>query len=420
MNSVREIARSVFVRLVTLMLGPRFLRWFIARRYRFAEVVPLDNWDVSNPGVSGVLWPASRRVASIVGAARDNRHAILECGSDEHRYFVLSNASLRLPNRVSGALVGSTFLVSKPRGASPWRVFRGHRTARQGGVLYQQDNRVLFDLGSRKIEYPEGILVGSWAPNNWYMWVSSWLPTVFILQNLPTRYDQVPILMPESVAPRANWTETLDLVREDRPILFVPNDKPFSVKSLIIADSPLDRGPFPAEKPFQQSLRGISLDPVRAYVTSITTSSLVSKAEETDLGLIFIYRAPGLARPDNQDELVEVARDFGFETVDFAELNFADTVKMVQGARFIIGAHGAGWVNLLFCRPGTGGIMWAQPDARENNNFSNLAVAAQVDLQIHWMTPADCADSKVGGPSFVFPAHRLHRLLEQERADGSL
>ena len=45
--------------------------------------------------------------------------------------------------------------------------------------------------------------------------------------------------------------------------------------------------------------------------------------------------------------------EYGFETVYLEGLTMADQITLFQGAEFIIGPHGAGLSNLLFCAPGT-------------------------------------------------------------------
>jgi capsular polysaccharide biosynthesis protein len=158
------------------------------------------------------------------------------------------------------------------------------------------------------------------------------------------------------------------------------------VKSLVAVEPPLDRGPFSLRADFRQEWRGISPSFYRHFVKeirSLTAQSMTGAGPKH----IFIVRKADLERPYNQEELIEVAHRYGLELVEFADMSFAKTVAVMRDAELVVGAHGAGWTNLLFARPGARGIMWTQPDAKSNNNFSNLAAVADVDLRIHWMSP---------------------------------
>ena len=50
---------------------------------------------------------------------------------------------------------------------------------------------------------------------------------------------------------------------------------------------------------------------------------------------------------------------YGFETVYLETMSISDQVRLFQTAEFIIGPHGAGLANLLFCEPGTKVIEFA-------------------------------------------------------------
>ncbi|WP_462413422.1 glycosyltransferase family 61 protein [Neobacillus sp. Marseille-QA0830] len=55
----------------------------------------------------------------------------------------------------------------------------------------------------------------------------------------------------------------------------------------------------------------------------------------------------------NEDELMDILNQFGFIKVGLEELSVNEQVQLFASADVIIGAHGAGLVNLTFCRPGT-------------------------------------------------------------------
>jgi capsular polysaccharide biosynthesis protein len=62
----------------------------------------------------------------------------------------------------------------------------------------------------------------------------------------------------------------------------------------------------------------------------------------------------GLTRKFHNLEQVEASLSiYGFQTIYLEGMSGADQILLFQSAEFIIGAHGAGLSNLLFCEPGT-------------------------------------------------------------------
>ena len=55
----------------------------------------------------------------------------------------------------------------------------------------------------------------------------------------------------------------------------------------------------------------------------------------------------------NLKQVREFLSRYDFETVYLEGMSFADQILLFQSAEFIIGAHGAGLANLVFCEPGT-------------------------------------------------------------------
>ncbi|MES3056693.1 glycosyltransferase 61 family protein [Sphingomonas faeni] len=95
----------------------------------------------------------------------------------------------------------------------------------------------------------------------------------------------------------------------------------------------------------------------------------------------FITRAgAGSRKLINEAEIMEIAAEHGFETVEPQHLAFHDQVKLFAGADAIAGPLGAGLANAVFMRPGSVLIELA-PEGREGDAtlFANLAHHRQLD-----------------------------------------
>ena len=94
----------------------------------------------------------------------------------------------------------------------------------------------------------------------------------------------------------------------------------------------------------------------------------------------------------NEPALIQGLRTRGFEIIEAGRMTLEEQITTFKGASVIVGPHGAGLTNVVFCLPGT--ILYEiVPAAYHNGCFCNLALAA--DMQ-YW---ADAFESD--GPQNV-------------------
>lgn len=68
---------------------------------------------------------------------------------------------------------------------------------------------------------------------------------------------------------------------------------------------------------------------------------------------IYIHRQTSLRQVLDFDSLLPVLQSFGFTVVSFETMTLDSQISSMQRARYVIGEHGAGMANLMFCCPGT-------------------------------------------------------------------
>lgn len=67
--------------------------------------------------------------------------------------------------------------------------------------------------------------------------------------------------------------------------------------------------------------------------------------------LIYISRKDAIYRKViNEREIEEFLQEFGFEIVEMSKLSFLEQVKICSEAKVVVGPHGAGLTNTLFCQ----------------------------------------------------------------------
>ena len=68
---------------------------------------------------------------------------------------------------------------------------------------------------------------------------------------------------------------------------------------------------------------------------------------------LLVVRKGHTRRFRNLEQVAAALSSYGFKTVYLEGMSSVDQILLFQSAEFIIGAHGAGLANLLFCEPGT-------------------------------------------------------------------
>lgn len=100
-------------------------------------------------------------------------------------------------------------------------------------------------------------------------------------------------------------------------------------------------------------------------------------AESREGRRLYIRRNSGYRNVLNSQEVEDSLAGQGFEVVEPEKLSFLEQVEVFSGASVVVGATGAAFANLLFCKPGTRlVIMIAELEGTSYNYWQNMACAA--------------------------------------------
>ncbi|MEP6911399.1 MAG: glycosyltransferase family 61 protein [bacterium] len=100
-----------------------------------------------------------------------------------------------------------------------------------------------------------------------------------------------------------------------------------------------------------------------------------------------VYISRALApkrRIKNEDEVIEVLREFNFRIIRPEDHSFAEQVRVASGARYLVSNHGAGLANMLFMTPEASVLELRYSGDRINNCYFTLASA--LDLKYHYQS----------------------------------
>jgi hypothetical protein len=116
----------------------------------------------------------------------------------------------------------------------------------------------------------------------------------------------------------------------------------------------------------------------------------------------------------NEDDVAEVARNYGFTVVDPSRLSGSDEVKIFSEAEIVVGAIGGGLNNVIFSRPGTKVIGYTAKSYLEPHliDFSSIG---KLDLSILFCEQIDAPDldlsCELRGSSFFVDIKAVERLI---------
>jgi hypothetical protein len=218
------------------------------------------------------------------------------------------------------------------------------RIVNENGVVISCDNKVFAEFTSElgkpieeyevfksyihKPQFRKECLatITSTGTTGYYHWIFESLPRLKLLEDVIGEIDY--LIVPYNL--KRFHLETLSL-------LGVPEEKLLKIK---------DGDHLLCENLFVPSLSSVS-----KWGCDFLRESFIPKDVAEPHRLIYISRNDALYRKIiNEEEVEDYLRDIGFEIVQMSELNFLEQVKLCAEARIVVGPHGAGLSNTVFCR----------------------------------------------------------------------
>lgn len=232
----------------------------------------------------------------------------------------------------------------------------------EGGVI-TQDGKILKDtetygedqhrllsntkrnLANEESVFFEGRLavISSPGQENWYHWLFQVLPRIKILVDSEVEYDKIYL---ENV--NFKWQrESLDIVMK---LFKIPEDRLFlkTVDSIVEASTLI----VPSVPFIPSKSLAFPLWLKEFIITSflVDTAPEVAKLPER----IYISRSNASCRSiSNEAALARVLVEKGFVVLHLEEMSVRDQARAFHHAKIIIGPHGSGFTNLIFCKPKT-------------------------------------------------------------------
>ncbi len=227
----------------------------------------------------------------------------------------------------------------------------------------------------------KGILIGGDGSSNWYHWIIECLPKLFILKNLPDRFLDYPLLVPEVCRKNNNFNESLKIFNKGKRNIFYFKD--FSnilIRNLIYIDDVVS-SPFQVKEGKNVSRKdyGQNDSLLKNYQDEFHDFYKINyKHHETKFSIqgckrIFLARK-NIYRKYNQEQLINISYKYGFKSVFLEDLSLLEQINLMLEAKFVVGPSGAAWTSLLFAKNRKlKCLSWLPSSLSEACNYSNLA-----------------------------------------------
>ena len=229
------------------------------------------------------------------------------------------------------------------------------------------------------------IYPGSFAPGNWYHWITEILPRIWLTRRLPTDLDGVPLLIHPGFLQFPAMRETLDVIRGDRPVITVDDVEWLHIDRMVWVDGMFSMNHhaiYPDGLVNQSSRFHPAMRDFRADV--LAARRRVSGGTPRR---VFLDRG-GHARPYNDTEAKEALASRGFVVVDPGSLDFSGQVELFANAEFLVGPSGAAWANLLFASQGTKALYWTPSYFAGTQTWASLGALSGAAVHEHTYSQA--------------------------------
>lgn len=144
------------------------------------------------------------------------------------------------------------------------------------------------------------------------------------------------------------------------------------------------------------------------WLRSVTLAKLGIQAKPGKR--IYLSRKPGAMRTIlNEDELLPVLQDRGFQVIWAEDLNFAQQVALFASASHLVGLHGGGLANLVWVPPGCRVLEIFNPDTIDRRCYWSLCHTMGL-LHAHLVGQRSCLSNPDAG--YILSADLLRQALD--------
>ena len=295
-----------------------------------------------------------------------------------------------------------------------------------GLVLAHDSNFALVKNSKNAIELDveTAIFLGGNGSWNYYHWMIEILPKIQFLKeaNILSLTDN--IIVSKSVETTDSFMKTLKQALQDVKInlIFLEPNEAYRVKNLYVVSAPnniLFNSKKIVTSPNYIFFRMESLEYVRNLVLSMMKdynqdrlSNILAALKNKNSKLnIFLARKKGSARDYNQDEVWRlIEQECDIIQIYMEDYSIEEQAFIFSNADLIIGASGAAWTNLMFCKKDAVAISWVPKHLKDFSAYSTLAEYYGVK---NYFIEVEPSNEKELHSSYKVPLDKLKIVINQ-------
>lgn len=262
-----------------------------------------------------------------------------------------------------------------------------HAVACSANVIKKQYHRTaLVCIGEYGNDLESGILLNATFSNNYYHIIYDILIKLQLLDELDIPLE-IPLIVDNCILRVKQFKEILDIMNTShRNVIWIEDKKYYKVHKAYFISSIHQ---VPQQVINQQKLKLSDFAFDEELLAGFREKILKLKSEEVFPKRIFISRKGLTRRQYNEDELLNIAKQYDVEVVHPETLSFVQQVTLFNQADIVIGATGAAFTNVLFMKKGAYAICF---------------VGEKVDI------PVFTTGAYISQSHLLYVAGKLHKL----------
>jgi len=322
--------------------------------YRHLPLVTLPDYCGRSGGAFVEQEPARVLACSLPANIRQRDALSRNCGRYERAFFDVPE--FQLSARYSATIENCRILRHRNEWGDDFYslLTQDDLQLQYSGTSFLPAHRDLLRRNVVTRTLPEVTWVTTHSTRNHYMWLYNHLTRLMLAEDQGLEKT---VLFPEKSLLSSVKLETLSRLGYESPQFIQPDDQVIAVDRLHLME--VD-----------------SFDP---WALERLRERLGGPPQEVPSRRIYISRQKCHYRKlANEAELQPWLLEHGFETVFLEDLSLGQQIETMQSAKIVLGVHGAGFANLLFCQPGATVIEIQDPED-PNPHFYALAALLRLD-----------------------------------------
>lgn len=224
-------------------------------------------------------------------------------------------------------------------------------------------------------------LLSGRCTRNYFHWLIEYMPKLmWFARGAMNEYANFKLAVDENM-PQQHYQALQYVMKKlsipNQIIKINPDNHIYNIKKLIVCSNPTFI-PDSFEEFSYADCSALNLDTLAGY-RKILLSNVSNRHDRK----IYIARHNFSSRKlVNESDVIDLFVKYGFEIVYPEQYTFEEQMNLFNSSKFIVGASGAAFSNLIFCQPGTVVINFLVDELKEFSLFSNLCALSQSQYYI--------------------------------------